>query len=78
MKITTHLDHISHCKTWSDRLTNRAFIINSRRNEISRPARTSSVWSQPHHSVEYGAFVGSKFDRNVTKLAAHEALKFIA
>ena len=36
-RITTHLDHISHCKTtfgmnWSNRWTYRVFIINSRRD----------------------------------------------
>jgi hypothetical protein len=41
MKITTHLDHISHCKTvsgtnWSNRWTYRVFIINTRRDEIGR------------------------------------------
>jgi len=37
MKITTHLDHISHCKTasgtnWSNRWTSRVFIINTHRD----------------------------------------------
>ena len=36
-KITTHLDHISHCKTasgtnWSNRWTHRVFIKNARRD----------------------------------------------
>ena len=39
-KSTTHLDHTSHCKTttgtnWSNRWTNRVFIINTRRDSIS-------------------------------------------
>ena len=39
MKITTHLDHISHCQTtsgtnWSNRWTYRVSIINSRRGLI--------------------------------------------
>jgi len=39
MKITTHLDYISHCKTasgtsWSNRWTYRVFIINTRFDEI--------------------------------------------
>ena len=37
MKITTHLAHISHCKTasgtnWSTRWINRVFMINTRRD----------------------------------------------
>jgi len=37
MKITTHLDNISHCKTasgtnWSNRWVYRVFIINTRRD----------------------------------------------
>ena len=39
IKITTHLDHISHCKTacgtnWLNRWTYRVFIQNTRRDEI--------------------------------------------
>ena len=41
MKVTTHLDHMSHCKTascknWSNRWTYRVFFINARRDEIRR------------------------------------------
>ena len=39
-KITSHLDHVSHCTTspvtiWLDRWTNRVFIMNTRRNYIT-------------------------------------------
>ena len=39
MKITSHLDHVSHCKTasgtnWSNRWTSRVSMINTRPNEI--------------------------------------------
>ena len=50
MKITTHLDYISHCKTasgtnWSSRWTYRVFSQNTRRDEIppSSPSRSSNV-----------------------------------
>ena len=45
MKMTTHLDYISHCKTasgtnWSSRWTYRVFMKNTRRDEIVQgPAR---------------------------------------
>ena len=42
-KIATHLEHIFRCKTtagtnWSNRWTNRIFIINIRRDEIANQA----------------------------------------
>jgi len=50
MEITTHLDHISHCKTasdtnWSNRWTCRVFIIHTRRDEIhgGAPGRMSNT-----------------------------------
>ena len=44
VKYTTHLDHISHCKTasgtnWSNRLTYRVFIKNTRHDKLGRVYR---------------------------------------
>ena len=48
MKITTHLDQTGHCKTasgtnWSNRWTHRAFIINTRRDEIGEPKQIEQL-----------------------------------
>ena len=54
MKITTHLDHATYCKTapntdWSNRWTLRVFIINIRRDypEQQHDVRMSVVTARP-------------------------------
>ena len=53
MKITTSLDHFSHCKTssgtdWSNRLTHRAFIINTPCGQIIK-APGSKIIPRPQN-----------------------------
>ena len=48
MKVTTHLDHIRHCKapsgtSWSNTRTFRVFIINTRSYEITRQSLFRAV-----------------------------------
>ena len=56
MKITTHLDDISHCKTtygtsWGNGWAHRVFVTNTRRDEIPMSSRNEGLLERLSHAV---------------------------